>query len=191
MQRCPTPKGLHHTALGCAPAGLAAAQNFAEFCRNATPPQLRERFDEQLLRAERAVSAGQRRRAVEALGRALAAAVAHVHECGLAHGSIRPSNIMLAGGAVRITDLGLGRLYDAIGPDTPYRAPERGLSPAADVYSLGSVLYHALTGRAPDGERPEAPGEVGALLAACQDPDPTARPTAAELHGRLGGEASA
>jgi serine/threonine-protein kinase len=128
---------------------------------------------------------------VEALGRALTAAVAHVHERGLVHGSIRPSNVMLAGGAVRLADLGLGRLYAAIGPGSPYRAPERELAPAADVFSLGAVLFHALTGAPPDGQRPAPPGELGALLAGCLDTDPAARPSADELRARLGSSSPA
>jgi serine/threonine protein kinase len=122
---------------------------------------------------------------VEALGRALAATVAHVHECGLVHGSVRPSNVMLAGGAVRLADLGLGGLYAALGPATPYRAPETERTPASDVFSLGAVLHHALTGKPPAAE-PAASSELAALLAACLDPDPAARPTAAQVRARLG-----
>jgi serine/threonine protein kinase len=144
--------------------------------------ELIEGYDLETALAAGAMAAGR----VEALGRALAAAVAHVHERGLCHGSIRPSNVMLASGAVRRADLGLGRLYEAIGPETPYRAPEGGLSPAGDVYSLGAVLLHALTGATPGAVRPPTPGPLGGLLESCLAPDPAARPSAAELKQRLG-----
>ncbi len=80
------------------------------------------------------------------LGRVLAQALSALHAKGLVHGSIQPSNIMVATGVVKITDLGLGRLAFAVAPADHYRAPENKLDKAGDLYALAGVLYHLLTG---------------------------------------------
>jgi eukaryotic-like serine/threonine-protein kinase len=80
------------------------------------------------------------------LGRVLAQALSSLHGKGLVHGSIQPSNIMVAAGVVKITDLGLGRLAYGVAPADHYRAPENQLDKAGDLYALAAVLYHLLTG---------------------------------------------
>ncbi len=50
---------------------------------------------------------------VHTLGRIAAQVLALLHEKGLVHGSIQPSNIMVANGVIKIADLGLGRLAHA------------------------------------------------------------------------------
>lgn len=80
------------------------------------------------------------------LARVLAQALSGLHAKGLVHGSIQPSNIMVAGGVVKITDLGLGRLAYAVAPADHYRAPENQLDKAGDLYAFAGVLYHLLTG---------------------------------------------
>ncbi|MFC5183621.1 serine/threonine-protein kinase [Actinomadura harenae] len=98
--------------------------------------------------------------AIEDLGAGLADALAHIHECGLVHRDITPSNVILAvDGGVRVIDFGIARALDVrttTGTDfgTPaYMSPEhaRGepVGPAGDVYSLGRVLVFAATGRNP------------------------------------------
>ena len=93
----------------------------------------------------------------------VARAVHFAHERGILHRDIKPSNILLADHVPFITDFGLakrlGRPSDLTGtgetPGTPrYMAPEqaagrRDLTVAADVYSLGVVLYERLTGATP------------------------------------------
>ena len=83
------------------------------------------------------------------IGCVLAQYLAVVHDRGLVHGSIQPSNIMVTGAVVKVADLGLGRLARDIPSDMDYRAPERGLDVAGDLYALAAVMYHLITGAHP------------------------------------------
>ena len=88
---------------------------------------------------------------VHAIGRIAAQVLALVHARGLVHGSIQPSNVMVASGVIKIADLGLGRLAQPSPPS--YHAPEGGFSPADDLFALCAVLYHLLTGTHPRSQR--------------------------------------
>jgi tetratricopeptide (TPR) repeat protein len=83
------------------------------------------------------------------IGSVVALYLAAVHRQGLVHGSIQPSNIMVTGAVVKVADLGLGRLAHALPAELDYRAPERGLDVAGDLYALAAVLYHLITGAHP------------------------------------------
>ncbi|HTC78023.1 MAG TPA: protein kinase, partial [Terriglobales bacterium] len=94
-----------------------------------------------------------------------ARAVQYAHEHGILHRDLKPANILLDGhGEPFVTDFGLAKWLDASTDltrtltifGTPgYIAPEQAkgpaakLTPAADVYSLGAVLFDLFTGRPP------------------------------------------
>jgi len=86
---------------------------------------------------------------VHALGRLVAQALGAVHDKGLVHGSVRPSNVMVAAGVIKLADLGLSRLARSVPASPSYHAPEGGLSPTDDLFALCAVMYHLLTGTHP------------------------------------------
>ena len=94
------------------------------------------------------------------LGRQMAEALRHVHEAGLVHRDVKPSNIIVKpDGRPVLTDFGITfaatmpRITKGVVGTLEYMSPEQidgaDLDARADVYSLGAVLYECLTGRLP------------------------------------------
>ncbi len=103
------------------------------------------------------------------LGTQVAAAISAAHKSGVIHRDIKPENvIIMSDGYAKVLDFGLAKLREIRGDDAAtllktrpgvamgtisYMAPEQlvggDVTPAADVFSLGVVLYEMLTGRRP------------------------------------------
>jgi len=139
------------------------------------------------------------------IGRDLAAALGAVHEAGILHRDVKPTNVLIdADGEVRLTDFGVARF---VSDDTGqgmmvgtmrYMAPEQArgkeADARADVFSLGVMIFEMLDGKAPFGstldaliERvkqppPELPSdprfspELRTFLRRCLAPRPEHRP---------------
>ena len=151
--------------------------------------------------------------ALRVLAAGLAEGLAAIHECGLVHRDFKPGNIILAADGPRIIDFGIARPTDAstmtqtgavIGT-LSYMSPEQiggGLvGPASDIFSFGTVLAFAATGRSPFaaeslgevvmrivGEPPDLaglPDDLRELIHACWERNPDRRPATAELLARL------
>lgn len=119
----------------------------------------------------------------------IAGAIAHVHRQGLLHLDIKPSNVLvdaepgcpLAAAHLKVSDFGISLpLADSVaGPAGPrairgtpsYMAPEQAgaidapVGPATDVYAVGALLYHMLTGRTafPAASISEALTQIGTV----------------------------
>ena len=204
----PTPGGLadlSHTqdtvdipglAMSAPPARPGAPLSASPVEDEATP-----RFDEERLRD-----------GLRQLVRGLSA----LHEAGMVHRDIKPGNVLVTpAGRVVILDFGLvadaspARTNLGVVGTLGYMAPEQTsgapVGPAADWYSVGVMLFEALTGRLPflgtpddilaqkqHAEPPppreiiaDVPADLDALCVELLRRDPALRPAGAEIGGRL------
>ena len=156
---------------------------------------------------------------LERLGPALGQLVLGVqalHQVGKLHRDLKPGNVLVtADGRVVLCDFGLlteaGRSRrDRLQGTPAYMSPEQAargaLTPASDLYSVGVMLYEALTGRVPFGDqdaleakqkstprppsawKPDVVPELDALCTKLLERDPARRPSASETLAALGFE---
>ena len=167
----------------------------------------------------------------------IASAVDAAHAAGLVHRDVKPGNVLLTGHAgdlsarhVYLTDFGLtkrstswtgltsvGHFLGSIGYVAPEQIVGGTVGGAADVYSLGCMLYEAMAGKPPfvaendaammwahvagpipsvRGRRPDLPPAVDDVLARAMAKEPTSRPPTclslmADLRTALGDRAPA
>jgi serine/threonine-protein kinase len=147
----------------------------------------------------------------------VASALAAAHEAGVCHRDVKPGNLLFrSNGSVAVTDFGIARAAGAatvtraseLRGTAQYVSPEqvRGgpASPASDMYALGVVAYECLVGSRPfDGSPmevlaakrdalppalpPSVPAELAELVTKLLNPDPSVRPTAAQVVAALPG----
>lgn len=93
----------------------------------------------------------------------LSDALHHLHENGLAHRDVKPSNVIFVGGKAKLADIGLvaARGQMTFVGTEGFVPPEGPGSAQADVYSLGKVLYEMVTGK-DRLQFPELPDEMPA-----------------------------
>jgi len=129
-------------------------------------------------------------RAVALLGQ-VAEALDAAHAAGIVHRDVKPHNILIDGERAYLSDFGLAKALDESGVlpsgasvvgTAEYMSPEQwrggSVGPAADVYSLGCVLYESLTGIPPFARKeadtePEIPAGLEDVIerAVAKDPD--------------------
>lgn len=150
--------------------------------------------------------------------RDIVAGLAHLHAVGIVHRDLKPHNVLISSGRImqaKIADMGLSKQLDddAMSFDTQitghgssgsrgWQAPEQLLrgrgSRAVDIFSLGCVLYHCITGgKHPFGSHLERDGniaygkmdlfhivdfpEASDLIESLLDPEPVKRPPAQDI----------
>jgi serine/threonine-protein kinase len=146
----------------------------------------------------------------------LCGALVYAHGRGIIHRDIKPENVLMGDdGRARLSDFGIARLVDPSTSDdgpltrpsmvlgTPgYMAPEARAGarpdPRMDVYALGALLAHMLTGRHPDsgvasasGASPAIPAAIASVIGRATAVDPARRtPDAKTLADELGAVAA-
>ncbi|MFF5982911.1 serine/threonine-protein kinase [Streptomyces olindensis] len=160
-------------------------------------------------------------RSVRILAAGLAHALKDIHAAGIVHRDLKPSNVLVTIDGPRVIDFGIARALEtvtdggltrtgALVGSPGFMAPEqvRGdrITPACDVFCLGSVLAYAATGNLPFGtansgvhalmfriaqEEPDlegVPEGIADLVRDCLRKDPAARPTLDRVLQRTGAD---
>ncbi|MYZ19551.1 serine/threonine-protein kinase, partial [Streptomyces sp. SID337] len=158
-------------------------------------------------------------RSVHILGAGLAHALKDIHAAGMVHRDLKPSNVLITIDGPRVIDFGIARALEtvtdggltrtgALVGSPGFMAPEqvRGdrITPACDVFCLGSVLAYAASGALPFGtansgvhalmfriaqEEPDLEGlpeGLAELIGACLRKEPGDRPSLDEVLERTG-----
>ena len=157
-------------------------------------------------------------RSVRVLAAGLASALIDIHAAGLVHRDLKPSNILVTIDGPRVIDFGIARALESVSDSLTrtgvvvgspgFMAPEQvngdPVTPACDIFCLGSVLAFAALGRPPFGSNESSPHAVMfriaqgeprldgipeglvELVADCLNKDPAARPTPDALVERSG-----
>ncbi|MEU1186806.1 protein kinase [Streptomyces sp. NPDC005859] len=150
-------------------------------------------------------------RSVRILAAGLAHALTNIHAAGIVHRDLKPSNVMVTIEGPRVIDFGVARALESVSGDSRltqtgavvgspgFMAPEqlRGdpVTPASDVFCLGSVITYAATGSLPFGSADSGahalmfriaendpdlsgvPEGIADLVRGCLRKDPGARPS--------------
>ncbi|MGW7272259.1 serine/threonine-protein kinase [Streptomyces sp. NPDC054864] len=160
-------------------------------------------------------------RSVKILAAGLANALKDIHAAGLIHRDLKPSNVLVTIDGPRVIDFGIARALEtvtdggltrtgALVGSPGFMAPEqvRGdrITPACDVFCLGSVLAYAASGALPFGtansgvhalmfriaqEEPDLEGlpeELAELVGDCLRKNPADRPSLEQILERTGAE---
>ncbi|WAX78930.1 serine/threonine-protein kinase [Streptomyces sp. KMM 9044] len=160
-------------------------------------------------------------RSVRILAAGLAHALKDIHAAGIVHRDLKPSNVLVTIDGPRVIDFGIARALEtvtdggltrtgALVGSPGFMAPEqvRGdrITPACDVFCLGSMLAYAATGELPFGtansgvhalmfriveEEPDLgrlPEGLADLVRDCLRKDPARRPTLDQILLRTGAE---
>ncbi|GAA3355896.1 serine/threonine-protein kinase [Saccharopolyspora gregorii] len=150
------------------------------------------------------------------LARRLLSALEAAHAAGIVHRDVKPSNIMIADGVVKLADFGIAQTVDdprltssgSIVGSPSFMAPERiqgaDATPAGDLWSLGATLFFAAEGWLPFERRTTAAtlhavlnetpaltrtqGPLGSLIMGLLIADPRARFTPAQARALLAGD---
>ncbi len=108
-------------------------------------------YEPRTLRADHQVASGVQWDTNDCIdvGLRLAEALHHLHERGLAHRDVKPSNVIFVNGKAKLADIGLvaARGQRTFVGTEGFVPPEGPGSAQADVYSLGKVLYEIATGK--------------------------------------------
>ncbi|MFD3594045.1 serine/threonine-protein kinase [Nocardia sp. NPDC058640] len=149
------------------------------------------------------------------LASGLASALHSIHTTGLIHRDLKPANIILASDGPRVIDFGIAQAVESneilteagsVLGSPAYMSPEQAaaepVTAASDIFSLGSLLYMAATGKSPfaassapvalfnivhtEPDLTPVPEQLRELLAGCLRKDPRHRPTASQILDYIG-----
>ncbi|MGW7423008.1 protein kinase domain-containing protein [Streptomyces sp. NPDC054813] len=151
---------------------------------------------------------------LRALGLGLTEALRDIHRAGLVHRDLKPRNVLMTEDGPRVIDFGISRASDNQNLTTtgrmigtpPFMSPEqlaspRDVTPASDVFSLGSLLVFAAVGTGPfDADSPYitgyqvvhgtpdlagVPEAFLGIVERCLDKDPAVRPELTDIQNML------